>query len=226
MQGKASMLQEINHITTAATDEDIVTRVRSGVKADFELLMRKHNQRLFRTGMVILYDADEVEEMMQSAYVKAYEHLDQFLGKSSFGTWLMRIFVNECLGTLKRKKRAPAISPDLLPAAEQIKTEEMQTPDRNLLNKELAKALEQALVGLPEKYRIVFVMREVEEMSVAETREVLGITESNVKVRLSRAKLLLRDALSSYYHRDGLFQFHLLRCDRVVSAVMARLSGD
>jgi len=131
--------------------------------------------------------------------------------------------INECLHYVKKSKRFTAMEENGKGESGEYSNSVRHTPVHALLNKELSNILEQALVQLPEKYRLVFVLREMEEMSVAETVETLNITESNVKVRLNRAKAMLRDTLGNYYKNDGIYHFHLTRCDRIVHNVLKNL---
>lgn len=197
------------------SDEEIVDRILLGEKPLYESLMRKYNARMFRISMSIVNDDMEAEDVMQTAYINAYLQLASFNKKSSFGTWLTRILVNESLLHKKRKQRRDQI------LKEQPATGyDTETPLKSLMNKELKTILEKAVLTLPEKYRLVFVMREMEEMSTSETMQVLNIGESNVKIRLNRAKEMLRNDLSSRFRSQQLFDFHLTRCDRVVNFVM------
>jgi RNA polymerase sigma-70 factor (ECF subfamily) len=212
------------------TDEEIVRRVLDGDLALFELLMRRHNQRVYRATRSILRDDAECEDVMQEAYVRAYEHLNQFEGRAQFSTWLTRIAVNEALRRLAARGRMdPLDMPydgenDAMPGP----VSHAFTPEMNASSAEAASMLEQAILSLPQTYRAIIVLRDVEEMSTAETAEALSITETNVKVRLHRAHELLRQEL---YARAGssapqAFGFHAVRCDRVVGGVMARLGSN
>ena len=168
--------------------------------------------------MSILGNDMEVEDAMQTTYINAYQHLPQFEQRSSFITWLTRIMLNQCYEQ-QRKSRLAA-------TAEQANNfTNMTTPANILVNKELSLILEQAIANLPEKYRIVFVLREIEDLSVRETSEVLSIGETNVKVRLNRAKVRLRENLTGYM-KDQVYSFHLIRCDRIVNYVMDHLYQD
>jgi RNA polymerase sigma-70 factor (ECF subfamily) len=198
-------------------DDELVARILTGEKRLFEHIIRRYNQRLYRIGIAVLGSDHEAEDAMQTAYMKAYEHLGQFERRSSFGTWLTRIMVNECLA---RKKKRQHYSSD--PAALPENNTVMTAPDRLLANKELNAVLETAIAALPEKYRLVFILREVEEMSGRATGEALGIEEPNVKVRLNRAKTMLRQNLNGYI-RDHVYSFHLTRCDLMVKNVLTRL---
>jgi RNA polymerase sigma-70 factor (ECF subfamily) len=173
--------------------------------------------------MSIINDDAEVEELMQITYIKAYESIGKFEFKSSFSTWITRILINECLMSLKRRKKINEANDSMYPASYHHYSMDKQTPLIKVLNSELKEVLERSIQSLPEKYRIVFVMREIENMNIAETKECLGISETNVKVRLNRAKSLLRDSLSSYVKKEELLHFHLSRCDNMVQKVMDRI---
>src|SRR3954471_2199977 len=175
------------------SDAELIEGILTGEPALYEYLIRKYNKRLFRTGMTILNNDAEVEDAMQTAYIKAFEHLRDFKNRSSFGTWVTRILINECLLQKKNKQRLKIVQ-----GSHSEKISIMDTPAKTLINKELATVLEDAIAGLPEKYRLVFVLREVEDLSVKETADVLALEESNIKVRLNRAKTMLRENLSGY----------------------------
>jgi len=198
------------------SDEELITRILDGEKRLYELLIRRYNQRLYRIGMSVLENEAEAEDAMQTAYINAYEHLSGFENRSSFGTWLTRIMLNQCYEQ-KRKSR------HILTNFEQTDNlVTMNTAVNELANKELSVALQQAVAKLPEKYRLVFVLREMEDLSVRETSAALNIEEANVKVRLNRAKTMLRENLNSYM-KDYVYSFHLTKCDRIVNGVMNRL---
>lgn len=201
-------------------DKELVSRIVKGEKRLYEQLMRKYNQRLYRISRSIVNDDAAAQDVMQTAYLNAYLHLADFQGKSSFATWLTQILINESLLYKKRRQKHQEI----------LRNNEKnpihhQTPLAELMNNELKTILEQTVSDLPEKYRLVFVMREIEDMSVSETMEVLHLSESNVKVRLNRAKEMLRTSLSSHYKSSDVFHFHLTRCDTVVRFVMAQIDS-
>ncbi len=207
-------------------DEEVIARVLNGEKRLYALIVRKYNQRLYRIAMSILDSDAEAEDVMQTAYLNAYEHLASFGFRSSFATWLTRIAINEGLLRLRKSRRAVSMSEETMnaPVYQRYITDK-QNPAMQVLNSELKNILEDAIRKLPEKYRTVFVMREVEGMNVSETGDCLNITAVNVKVRLNRAKSLLRTSLSSYYKKEDIFHFHLSRCDRVLSQVMSRIEA-
>ncbi len=205
----------------ALSDEEIINRVLNGEQRLYEVIMRRYNASLYRVGMSIVNNEADVEDIMQVTYIKAYQSLHSFERRSSFSTWMTRILINESLQHLKKSKRKMSMQINSEPGEHNKASG--HNPSQALLNKELSKVLEDALVQLPEKYRLVFVLREMENRSVAETVDTLNITEANVKVRLNRAKTMLRDTLGNYYKNDGIYHFHLSRCDRIVNHVLLQL---
>src|SRR5215469_7211262 len=202
-------------------DEALVDRVLAGDVQSFELLMRRNNERLYRTIRSLVTDEDEVEELMQQTYLLAFTRLGQFGGGARFSTWLLRIGLNEALQRLRRDRRWPRVAPEVLEEEPSMTA----TPEQGLARAQLNHLLEQLVDDLPDSHRSVFVLREIEQLSTAEVADVLGITADNVKQRLSRAKAMLRNALEV---RTGatlaeLYPFEAPRCDRVVAGVLARL---
>jgi RNA polymerase sigma-70 factor (ECF subfamily) len=211
-------------VTENITDNDIISRILTGEKELYALLVRKYNQRLYRIAMSIVNNDAETEDIMQVSYIKAYENLDKFGFKSTFGTWLTRILINESL--LRKKKRQRSIQLNEIVSNNMNPQQKTETPLTSTLNIELKMILEESINQLPEKYRTVFVMREIENLNVAETQECLDLSEANVKVRLNRAKALLRDSLSRYYQKEDIFHFHLSRCEVVTRNVMREIGDD
>jgi len=200
-------------------DEEIIARILHGEKDLYSMIVRRYNQRLYRVGMSIINDDTEVEDAMQVAYINAYENLGKFAFRSSFPTWLTRILINECLLRLRKRKKSISMNDENMENVVR-QDNEPRTPVTATINSELRSILNDAIRRLPEKYRSVFVMREIENMNIAETKECLDLSEVNVKVRLNRAKAMLRDILSAQYSKDDILQFHLNRCDRMVEKVM------
>jgi RNA polymerase sigma-70 factor (ECF subfamily) len=209
-------------------DEDVVKRVLGGETALYEILMRRYNQRLYRVARSILRNDGDAEDVMQEAYVRAYEHLNQFAGQARFSTWLTKIAVYEALGRLRRQGRTENLD-SVLDSDRHVMarmTSDTRDPERQAYDHELRIVLEGAIDSLPETYRLVFMLRAVEGMSVAETAGCLDIGVEAVKTRLHRARSLLRKDLQQ---RAGVvtaqtFPFHLSRCDRVVEAVFRRIA--
>ncbi|HKE31686.1 MAG TPA: RNA polymerase sigma factor [Candidatus Angelobacter sp.] len=209
------------------SDEEVVRRVLEGETALFEVIMRRYNQRLYRVSRVVLRDDSEAEDVMQDAYVRAYEHLDQFEGRAAFSTWLTRIALHEALARKRRRKPIQELDAmqemkgDSMPILKSSKPD----PEAETAQAQVRQLLEGAIQSLPEPYRVIVVLREVEEMDVAETAETLGVSESVVKTRLHRAHAMLRRELHSRARGrvTDLYAFHAPRCDRVVKAVFERI---
>ena len=205
------------------TDEEIVARVRAGEVALFEHLMRRHNPRVYRTARAILHNEAEAEDVMQDAYVRAYEHLGEFEGRAQFSTWLTRIAVNEALARVRRAKRFDSLESRTEEA--DMSTQSGPSPEQQASDVEMRSVLESAVAKLPDDFRHVFVLRAVEGMSGAETAASLGIREDTVKTRLHRARGRLQEMLLESIEPTlpSVYAFHLTRCDRVVAAVFVRL---
>jgi RNA polymerase sigma factor (sigma-70 family) len=206
---------------TATSDGELIVRILHGEKNLYATIVQRYNSRLYKVGISILNDDLEVEDAMQVAYINAYENLAGFSFKSTFSTWLTRILINECLLRLKKKVNNITLNENIM--EQNRHAVERQTPAAKFLNSELKVILDKAIRDLPEKYRTVFVMREIENMNVAETQECLSISEVNVKVRLNRAKAMLRDLLSNYYNKEDILHFHRSRCNRMVERVMSKI---
>jgi RNA polymerase sigma-70 factor (ECF subfamily) len=199
------------------TDEEIIDEVKSGNIEYFSEIVKRHNQRMYRITVSYGIHDDDSEEVIQSAYISAYEKLNQFRGEAKFSTWLVRILINECLMMKRKKKKAQNL----------FKDEDVTysggnhlTPEREYMNKEIKEILESAIKQLPEKYRTAYVLKEVEGMSIEEASGVLDISKVNVKVRLHRAKSLLKEILKEVTDVSSLFTFGNERCDRVNDTVM------
>src|SRR5262249_44145489 len=212
------------------TDEALVPRILAGETALFELIMRRHNQRLFRAARAVLNDDAEAEDVMQETYARTFPHLGQFRGAAQLATWLTRIAVHEAFARVRRRRRLAALPPDdddveTLFMADRPKPAD---PEREAHNAELRGLLERAIEELPETYRTVFVLREVEGLSTATTAECLGVSEEVVKTRLSRARARLPDGLNApaAAPAPATFCCGAEPCDRVVATVLSRMRGE
>jgi RNA polymerase sigma-70 factor, ECF subfamily len=216
--------------SSSLSDEEVVARVRAGDTALYEVLMRRYNQRLFRIARAVLLDNDEAEDLVQDTYVRAYASLHQFAGKAKFSTWPAKIAVHEALARSRKRKRiedAPAGADQESRSMETMKSSDPD-PEQQTLRQEALSFLEQAVDRLPGRYRSVFVLREIEDMSTAETANCLDLTEEAVKVRLLRARQTLRQELYALAGAVSCqaFQFLGWRCDRVVRRVFDRLEAS
>ena len=220
-------------VPAALPDEAVVARVLAGDASLFEILMRRHNQRLFRAARGIVADDAEAEDVMQEAWLRAFRELAGFRGEARFATWLVRIACHEALARAQRRRRLVPIqggagspggggAPDGRP---EPRAAAAARPDRELENRELQAVLQEAVEVLPDPLRAVFCLREIEGLSTDETAGALGLTAENVRVRLHRAKRALRQTLDRRVGREvrRLYLFDGARCDRVVETVFARL---
>ena len=211
---------------TEQSDEEVVQEILAGNTALFELLMRRYNERLYRAARAITRDDREAEDVMQQAYVNAFSSLNQFKGQAQFATWLTRITINEALARVRRHGRYEPFD-DELSNVEPFRAWSAD-PERQAFAGELRELLEWAIDTLPNGAREVFVLREIEGLSTAETAASLQVSEEVVKTRLSRARSALRRTL---LERAGAtapdaFRFYRPRCDRVVAQVLARIGGQ
>lgn len=217
-------------VTSATADDcSLAQQVAAGDRAAFEHLMRRYNRRLYRLARATLRDDAEAEDALQEAYLTAYRSIGQFRGDAALATWLSRLVLNECLGRLRRSARRQNVIP-MVGAHHEIDIDAMvkhdaETPDQAAVRTEMRQLLERKIDELPETFRMVFVLRSVEEMSVEEAAQCLGIPEATVRSRHFRAKSLLREALAQEIdlaERD-VFEFGGAHCDRIVAAVMTRV---
>lgn len=207
------------------TDQEVVRRVLGGERELFEVLMRRYNQRVFRAIRSVLRGDHESEDAMQQAWLSAFSHLDQYEGASSFSTWLTRIALNEALGRAGRRSHLTPI--DQVPEEDEGVRSKTQDPEGRAADRELGRLVEEVVDELPELYRSVFVLRELEGMSTASVALALGVSEEAVKVRLHRARAALRDRLCARVGSAAQDAFTFLgwRCDRMVASVMGRILG-
>jgi len=208
------------------TDEEIVERVLAGEGFLFEILMRRHNQRLYRVTRSVLRNDGEAEDVIQDAYVRAFSHLNQFAGKSKFSTWLTKIALHEALARRSKKHRFIE-SEKGMERDKGIRESKTENPENHLLRHEMVAIMESAIDSLPEKYRLVFMLREVEGLSTEESAACLGVGKEAVKSRLFRARSMLRRKIVSRMSgiSPSFFQFGAERCDHVVSSVLLRIQS-
>lgn len=219
----------------AAADADLVSETAAGDHRAFEALMRRHNSRLFRTARAILKNDAEAEDAVQDAYLDAYRHASSFRGDSQVSTWLVRIVVNHALMRLRKQKRESVVVPfegsdsrEISDVVSDLPDEKTESPTTTALRGEIRRLLEQRIDELPVAFRTVFMLREVEEMSVEETAGALGIPAATVRTRLFRARALLRQALARDVDlvTSDVFGFAGARCDRIVANVLGCLDDS
>ena len=204
------------------TDEAVIARVMDGDLAAFELVMRRYNQRLFRVARGILGNDTEAEDVVQEAYIRAYEHLGEFEGRARFSTWLTRIAVYAATKRRRKMRRERLFASDEEPLD---LVEPAAGPVENASRSETRSLLASVVDALPAELRVVVVMRLVEGLDTEETARALDLTPANVKVRLHRARALLRETIEERLEGEAhtLYRFDGERCDRIVEHVFKRL---
>jgi RNA polymerase sigma-70 factor (ECF subfamily) len=218
-------------VYSTLSDPELALRIAAGDQSAFELLMRRHNQMLYRTARSILRDDAEAEDAVQEGYLLAYRAMDRFRGDAKLSTWLVRIVANEAIGRVRKRGRSAEViqldgdSSTGYDAEGGMNESRPEQPEQSARRAETRRLLEAKIDELPDAFRTVFVLRAVEEFSVEETAAALDIPEATVRTRFFRARSLLREALSreiDLAHGDA-FAFAGVRCDRIVANVIARL---
>jgi RNA polymerase sigma-70 factor, ECF subfamily len=186
----------------------LVIQAREGDNHAFAELVKRYEAKIFRLALHITQNREDAEDVLQEAFLKAYEHLDQFQGNSKFYTWIVRIAVNQALMKLRRRKADKSVSLDEdIDTGEDKVTREIaawdEEPEQRFTREEVGELLNTSIEGLAPAYRSVFVLRDVDDLSTEETAEALGISVSAVKSRLLRARLQLREKLTRYFKRRG-----------------------
>lgn len=212
-------------------DFQLAQLVAAGDQPAFRLLMRRHNQMLFRTARSILRNEEEAEDALQDAYIHAYRSIGSFRGDAKLSTWLVRIVVNESIARRRRAQRGAQVipldaDPESRAQAEGVVAESDEAqPEREALRAQTRRIIERKIDALPDAFRTVFMLRAVQEMSVEEAAACLDIPEATVRSRMFRARGLLRESLARELDVaiDGAFPFLGERCDRIVAGVLARL---
>lgn len=207
------------------TDQQLIGRILKGDYALFELLVRRHNGALYKTGRAYQFNHQDTQDLMQESFIDAYTHLHQFENRASFKTWILRIMLHHCYR--KKQKSGFKYEQPLAFTEKSIPmfSSQHNHTDRAVVNRELSHIIEQALLQLPLPYRVVFSLRELNGLNVLETAEVLRLTETNVKVRLNRAKQLLRKEIEKSYSTQEIFEFNLVYCEALTQRVMDKIGA-
>lgn len=205
-------------------ESQVVRRILGGEKELYEILVKRNNQKLYRVIRSYLKDEAEIEDVMQDSYVKAYTKLYQFELESSFSTWLIRIGINEALARLREKGKWYHIDVQKddtqLDAILEISDKRQINPQEKMIRHETKQLLENAIDQLDQKYKTVYIMKEVEGMGLKEIALALDLTLANVKVRLHRSRVLLKEKLFKVANENNVFEFGFSRCDRITENVM------
>lgn len=205
------------------SEAELVQKIKNGETGLFEILIRRNNPFLYKVGMSYGYSHEDVEDLMQESFLCAYVNLEKFEQRSSFKTWIIRIMLNQCYkkaqkSSFKNEKATDnAGNEQLIPLFQNRQTMDIFN---TVVNRELNHVIGDAITRMPMDYRMVFSLRELNGLSTAETAEALDISEANVKVRLNRARHMLRQMVEQMYSPEDIFEFNLVYCDRIVSRVM------
>ncbi|MGJ7033201.1 sigma-70 family RNA polymerase sigma factor [Niabella hirudinis] len=205
------------------TEAELVRRVQEGEVELYEILIRRYNPCLYKTGRSYNYNHEDTQDLMQDTFVDAYKNLGQFEGRASFKTWIIRIMMNNCYRKKERSAFKNEIIKDINDNSVPMFTGFDNDTGKMVQNNELGRVIEEALGKLPFDYRMVFSLREINGLNVSETADMLTITETNVKARLSRAKGLLRNEIEKMYTPSEIFEFNLVYCDAIVNNVMEKI---
>jgi len=210
----------MNEVLVTGSEEEIIQKILGGEMALFEILIRRYNAILYKIARSYSFNHEEAKDLLQETHIAAYQNLKKFESRSSYKTWIAKIMVNKCLYKLSYGSSKYEISNSIVDENSQpMFSSKKQTTERTVLNNELSQILEKSLEKIPVHYRTVFLLREVEGLSVAETAAMLNLTPVNVKVRLNRAKTLLQKELEKFYPKAQLYDFNLIYCDSVVMNV-------
>ena len=206
------------------SDLEIIEKINDGGVKLFEILIRRYNPFLYKIGRTYRYNHQDTEDLMQDAYVNTFFSLKKFEHRSSFKTWITRIMLNLCYQRKHKLSFKNEITgDDIQNEKSNIMFHQSTNNEKITVNKELGRVLENAIHEIPEDYRIVFSLRELNGLSVAETAAALDISESNVKVRLNRAKTMLQKEIKKMYSPEEIFEFNLIYCDGMVDKVMKKI---
>jgi RNA polymerase sigma-70 factor (ECF subfamily) len=208
-------------------DTEAIARIMAGETALFELIIRRYNGYLYKVGRSYGFTHADTEDLMQETYLNAFIHLPQFAHRATFKTWLIRIMLNQCYHAKKkaniREQAFQAMQMDTHVKSSLMPNGRHTDTGAAIMNRELKNILEDAILHIPERYREVFTLRELNGLSIRETATALNISEVNVKVRLNRARHMLRSRVEKFYDPEDLFSFNLIYCDAMVTRVMARI---
>ena len=208
------------------TDKEIIEQILANNTALFEVLIRRYNPYLYKVGRSYGFNHQDTEDLMQETFINSYINLQQFAERSSFKTWLIRIMLNQCYHKTQKHHYQKEQTADPLPdnTSFMFLPRNHSNTDDAVINKEFNKVVEACLQQLPLEYRTTFTLRELTGLSIAETAEVMGTTSTNVKVRLNRAKAMLRKAIEKTYAPEDIYEFNLVCCDRIVHNVMQQIN--
>ncbi|TDW48119.1 RNA polymerase sigma-70 factor (ECF subfamily) [Flavobacterium sp. 270] len=208
------------------SDTDIIDKIVQGEFALFEILIRRYNPYLYKIGRSYNYNHEDTQDLMQEAFISVYTNLIKFEKRSTFKTWIIKIMLNCCYKKQQKFSSKNEVLKNIKNNAIPVFSGDQNTDtNKIIMNKELGHIIETALSQVPKEYRVVFSLREINGLNISETADVLNISESNVKVRLNRAKTMLRKEIEKSYTSAEIFEFNLIYCNEMVDRVMGKLQA-
>jgi RNA polymerase sigma-70 factor (ECF subfamily) len=211
-------------LTEKLSEEEIIQRISKGEKALYEMIVRRFNPTLYKIGRAYNYNHEDTQDLMQETFIDAYRNLTQFEGRADFKTWIIRIMMNNCYRKKEKSSFKNEIMQEVNDRSKPLFTNANNDTDKIIQNHELGHIIENGLSKIPFDYRIVFSLREINGMNVSETADLLEISEANVKVRLNRAKAMLRKEIEKTYSAAELYEFNLIYCNAMVENVMRKIN--
>lgn len=205
------------------TETEIIHRILGGEKSLYEIIVRRFNACLYKVGRSYHYSHEDTQDLMQETFIDAYKNLSAFEGRSTFKTWIIRIMLNNCYRKSERSAFTKMTTQEVHENAKPMFTTSNEDTGKIVQNRELGHIIEEALARIPLDYRMTFSLREITGLNVSETASLLNISEANVKVRLNRAKAMLRNTIEKTYSAGELFEFNLVYCDAIVENVMRKI---
>ncbi|MCM4167206.1 RNA polymerase sigma factor FliA [Arenibacter antarcticus] len=203
----------------------VVEKVLEGETELFEILLRRYNQLLFRTIRSYIDRPSDIDDVMQDTYIKAFQKLYQFKNDALFSTWLIRIGINEALQRKRKSNRNRTVDINNEKGVIQIADTSIMNPERKTMHSESVLIVEKAIDQLPEKYKVVFMLKEVQDLDISEISLSLGLSTSNVKVRLHRARNMMKESILKFTNSKNAFEFGNSKCDLLVQQVMVKIQG-
>ncbi len=205
------------------SEEEAIERISKGEKELFEIIVRRFNPYLYKIGRSYNFSHEDTQDLMQDTFIDAYKNLAQFKGNSKFKTWVIRIMLNNCYKKSHKSSNKNIVMNEFNDQSKPLYSNDNDSTDQLVRNHELSRIIEEALSKIPHDYRMIFSLREINELNVAETAELLNISETNVKTRLSRANKMLREVIQKSYMPAELFDFNLIHCTPLTDKIMKKI---
>ncbi len=209
---------------TQYSDVELIQKIVEGEIKLYEIVVRRYNPYLYKIGRSYNYNHEDTQDLMQDTYIDVFINLSKFEHRSTFKTWIIKIMLNNCFRKQQKWHSKNIITTEINEKSTPMFSNKQSTDTyKAVINRELNSVIENALLQIPIDYRMVFSLREVNGLNVAETADTLDISEGNVKVRLNRAKSMLRKEVEKSYSAEEIFEFNLIYCDAMVNNVMNKI---